>query len=71
MLKDKIKEKRAESGLSQSQLALKLGVTAPAVAGCEVGRTTPKTEMLPKLAEVFDCTIDELFSEKNEVTESA
>lgn len=70
MLKDKIKEKRAESGLSQSQLALKLGVTAPAVAGWEVGRTTPKTEMLPKLAEVLNCTIDELF-DKKEVTESA
>ena len=64
MFKDKIRAKRTEMGLSQYQLALRLGVTPPCVAGWETGRTVPKTEMLVKLAEVFGCTLDDLYEKK-------
>lgn len=60
MFKERIKERRAAMGLSQSQLALRLGVTAPCIAGWESGRTVPKTDMLVKLADVLGCTIDYL-----------
>lgn len=64
----RVAELRKARGMSQTALARTLNVTTQAVGAWEVGRNTPKTEMLPKLAEVFDCTIDELFSEKKEVS---
>ena len=60
----RVAELRKAVGISQFQLAVKVGVTSSAVAAWETGRNTPHTDMLPKLAEVFGCTIDELYDKK-------
>ena len=57
----KIKEKRIAAGLTQVQLAERVGVNQSAVAQWECGRATPKGELLPKLADILGCTIDALF----------
>ncbi len=57
----KIREKRIAAGLTQIQLAEKVGVNQSAVAQWECGRAAPKAELLPKLAEILGCTIDALF----------
>ena len=55
---------RTEKGLSQSQLGKLLGVTNKAVSKWENGATKPNTNLLPKIAEIFDITVEELFASK-------
>ncbi len=45
---------RLRSGLSQAQLAERLGTTQSAIARLETGQSTPKIETLCKLARVLD-----------------
>lgn len=51
---------RKKLGLTQDALAEKLGVTAQAVSKWENDQSCPDITTLPKLAEIFDCTTDEL-----------
>ena len=53
---------RKKSGLSQAEVAEALGVSAAAVCQWETGKTVPDSRKLPRIAEVFGCTIDELLS---------
>ena len=67
---DKIFELRREKGLTQDALAELLGVTAQAVSKWERGESLPETAMLPKIAELFDVSIDSLFgNEKKPLAE--
>lgn len=59
---------RKRLGLTQDRLAELLGVTAQAVSKWENDQSCPDITMLPKLAEVFDISTDELLGlEKKEV----
>ena len=51
---------RKKLGLTQDQLAEKLGVTAQAVSKWENDQSCPDIAMLPKLAEIFGCSTDAL-----------
>ena len=53
---------RKKSGLSQEELANKLGVTFQAVSKWENTKAAPDVTFLPCMAEVFECSIDDLFS---------
>lgn len=56
-----IKELREKAGLTQAQLAEKLGASQSAVALWETGARMPRSDKLPKLAEVLGCTVADLF----------
>lgn len=58
-----IKQFREQLDITQEELCKMLGVTQSAVAMWENERTLPRTDKLPRLAEIFNCTIDDLFSE--------
>lgn len=58
---NKIKQLRCKIGLTQEHLAERLGVSAQAVSKWETAVSMPDITMLPKLAEVFGVSIDELF----------
>ena len=53
---------RKKKGLSQEELANKLGVTFQAVSKWENAKAAPDIAFLPVMAEIFGCYIDELFS---------
>ena len=53
---------RKKSGLSQEELANKLGVTFQAVSKWENAKAAPDISFLPIMADVFECSIDDLFS---------
>ena len=53
---------RKKSGLSQEELAQKLGVTFQAVSKWENAKAAPDITFLPIMADVFECSIDDLFS---------
>ena len=59
-----IQKYRKLSGITQEALALKLGVTFQAVSKWENARSSPDILLLPLMAEIFDCSIDSLFSYK-------
>ena len=53
---------RKKNGLSQEELANKLGVTFQAVSKWELAKSAPDISFLPTMADVFECSIDDLFS---------
>lgn len=57
-----IQKYRKKSGLTQEELAEKLGVTFQAVSKWENAKSAPDIFFLPTMAELFGCHIDELFS---------
>lgn len=59
---NKLKELRLKSGLSQSDVAKFLKVKRVTVTQWEIGNTVPRTRLLPQLARLFNCSIDELFT---------
>lgn len=66
-LNEQIKNLRMSRKLTLASLAEKLGVTTSAVAAYENGKRNPSFEVLIKLAQVFNVTIDNLlgYSDKD------
>lgn len=62
-----IKKLREQKGITQMQLAVALKVSRGSVAMWETGRAYPRAEMLPAIAQLLGCTIDELYDEKEVV----
>ncbi len=65
----KIRAHRDELGLTQAELADKLGLTYSSVSQWESGRATPRTPILRQLADLFDTTVADLMGE--DATETA
>ena len=59
-LGNRISTLRKKLKLTQDQLAEQLGVTAQAVSKWENDQSCPDITMLPRLAEIFSCSTDEL-----------
>lgn len=64
---------RKKKGITQEELAERLGVTAQAVSKWENEISCPDIQLLPKIAELFDVSIDELMgvSKRNDVVMSS
>jgi putative transcriptional regulator len=60
-LANRIKERRGELGLTQAELAERVGVTRKTVNTVENGVFTPSTTLALKLAESLDLTVEQLF----------
>ena len=56
-----IKDRRTALGMTQEDLAARVGVERPAIALWETGARTPTTDKLPSLASALECGIDALF----------
>lgn len=61
-------EARKSAGLSQMEAANRLGITDAAVCQWETGKTAPRAAMLPRIATLYHCSVDDLLRkrEKNE-----
>lgn len=58
---NRLKELRAEQGLSQQALADHLGVSRQTVISIEKGRFDPSLPLAFALATTFHCTIEDIF----------
>ncbi|MBP3572864.1 MAG: helix-turn-helix transcriptional regulator [Clostridia bacterium] len=59
--KERLKEKRKEAGLSQAELAARVGVTSRTIQNYELGTRKPQNvEVVQKLADVLNTTTDYL-----------
>lgn len=61
---NRIKEFRQKFGMKQQELADVLSVKQTTVSGWEVGRREPDFESLKRMADIFNCSIDELLGQK-------
>lgn len=61
---------RKEKGMTQLQLAEIMGVTDKAVSKWERDLSAPDVNSIPKLAETFGVTVDELMQVKTETKEN-
>ena len=61
---------RRDSGMTQEQLASRLGVTFQAVSKWETGTSCPDIQLLPWIADVFGVTLDALFGRTSSPTEA-
>ena len=62
---------RKENGMTQLELAEKMGVTDKAVSKWERDLSFPDINSIPKLADVFNVTVDELMQVKADTKASA
>ena len=60
-LSNRIKERRGELGLTQAELAERVGVTRKTVNTVENSVFTPSTILALKLAEALDLNVERLF----------
>lgn len=58
---NKIQEYRKKQNLRQADLAKKMNVSRTTVTKWESGKILPRSKLLPKLALVLKCNIDDLF----------
>ena len=59
-----IQEMRKEAGMTQAELAERMGVTDKAVSKWERDISFPDINTIPKLAEIFNVSVDELMQVK-------
>lgn len=55
-----IRALREAAGMRQYELAARMGVKQASVSAWESGESNPSVEHLKKLADIFQCSIDEL-----------
>ena len=61
-----LKEYRKAKKISQQELAQLVGVRRETIVNLENNRYNPSLEMALKIAEIFDCHVEELFQLKKE-----
>jgi putative transcriptional regulator len=67
-MKTRIKELREKHGLTQEDLAWKVGVSRQTILFLEKGKYNPSLRLAYKIAHVFNVKIDDVFSFEDETT---
>jgi len=60
-MENRLKVYRAKKEITQEELAERVGVSRQAINSVETGKYDPSLELAFKLAEEFDCSIEEIF----------
>lgn len=61
MLETKIREYRAKFGMSQEELAERVGVRRETIVHLENGRYNPSLRLAMNIAKIFGATVEEIF----------
>lgn len=61
VIKSKIKEYRAKTGMKQEELAVLVGVRRETIGHLENGKYNPSLKLAFDIAKVFDTTVEEMF----------
>jgi len=62
-MRNRIRELRAQAGLSQGQLAEAMGVSRQTINAIETERYTPSLPLALALARYFNSTVEEVFDD--------
>ena len=66
-----LKELRKAKGITQTELAERLGIKRTTVSMWEMNASSPTARMIPALAAALGCSIDALFAEPEERTQES
>ena len=66
---ERLKDLRKQAGLTQVEVAEKLGISQPAYASWECGSKKPTQENLVKIAQILNVSVDYLVSNLKEKTD--
>lgn len=61
-----IRDCRVKAGLTQAELAIRIGVDRTSVVKWETGSASPRAGKLLEIADAVGCTVDELLSPAQE-----
>ncbi len=61
-MENDVRRRREEAGMTQAQLADRLGVSRQTVNSIENGRYLPSLPLAFELAAAFECAIEDLFT---------
>ena len=61
MMKTLIREKRTEKNMTQEELSQLLKVSRQTIISLEKGKYKPSLVLAHKLAQIFECSIEDLF----------
>ncbi len=67
IVKNEVRERRRQRGLSQVELAANLGVSRQTVIAIEGGRYLPSLPLAIRIAHLFDVPVEKLFCLEEEV----
>ncbi|MGH3254802.1 MAG: helix-turn-helix transcriptional regulator [Streptosporangiaceae bacterium] len=65
-MRNRVREQRAQRGLSQAELGTALGVSRQTVISIENGRYLPSLPLAFKIARFFDLPLDKMFDPDDE-----
>ncbi len=63
---ERLKQLREEKNMTQVRLAIELGVSQETINGYEIGKAVPPADMLVKLANVLDTSVDYILGRTND-----
>ena len=66
IMKNSLRDKRTQRGLSQAELAAGLGVSRQTVIAIESGRYSPSLPLAFRIARYFDVTVETMFDPEEE-----
>ena len=66
-MRNQVRERRTERGMSQREVAEALGVSRQTVIAIENGRYSPSLPLAFRIAQFFDSTVDGMFDASEEV----
>ena len=69
IVKNEVKERRRERGLSQADLASALGVSRQTIIAIESGKYSPSLPLVFRMARFFDEPVEKLFDPEDEEAE--
>jgi putative transcriptional regulator len=69
VVRNRVRELRSEAGLTQEEVAQKVGVSRQTIISIESGRYNPSILLAYKLAKVFSRSIEEVFLCREELEE--
>ena len=61
MIQNRIKEYRAQHNMTQGELADLVGVRRETIGNLENGKYNPSLKLAVDIAQVFGCTVEDLF----------
>ena len=68
-MRNRVREQRAQRGLSQAELAAALNVSRQTVISIEGGRYLPSLPLAFRIARFFDIPVDDMFDPDSEEKE--
>jgi putative transcriptional regulator len=60
-MRNRVREARAQLGMSQAEVAAELGVSRQTVISIENGRYSPSLPLAFRIARLFESTVDKMF----------